>query len=218
MIAVIQNMHLLSDTELRIVLVIVSTNEIMSVLDLQEKTNRGRMVYTALQNLKEQGIISQSHVQIVDSVRKYKWSCVWVKQQQTATKESARASSDAKPKKNSKPVVNPNQSHPAVNVYVDVTHRRPKQFIADVIAQNVASDGEDLNQWKSIVELWILSGWNPNNVDGMLDMYKKRHQPKEQRVKRRVVLTNEPPVKNEAQTSAMLAEYLKENGVFNEEN
>jgi predicted transcriptional regulator len=215
--AIIQNMHLLSDTELRIVLVIVSTNEIMSVLDLQEKTNRGRMVYTALQNLKEQGIISQSHVQIVDSVRKYKWSCVWVKQQ-TAAKESARASSDAKPKKISKPVVNPNQSHPAVIVYVDVTHRRPKQFIADVIAQNVAFEGEDLNQWKSIVELWILSGWNPNNVDGMLDMYKKRHQPKEQRGKRRVVLTNEPPVKNEAQTSAMLEEYLKENGVFNEEN
>ena len=117
-----------------------------------------------------------------------------------------------------KPTANPNQLHAAVKVYTEVTHRRPKQFIADVIAQSVASEGEDLNQWKSIVELWILSGWNPNNVDGMLDMYKKRHQPKESRGKRRVILTNDPPAKTEAETSAMLSEYLKQNGVFNEEN
>ncbi len=217
---IIDNMHLLTDTELRIVLIIGTTSEMLSVQDLQDRTFRGRQVYTALQSLKNRSVISQTNPTIVGSVRKYKWSCIWnLKSEMLVTNPISVTAKPAKVNaKTVKSSPNPNQMHSAVKVYTEVTHRRPKQFIADVIAQSVASEGEDLNQWKSIVELWILSGWNPNNVDGMLDMYKKRHQPKESRGKRRVILTNEPPVKSEAETSAMLAEYLKQNGVFNEEN
>lgn len=219
---VLDNMHLLSDTELRIVLIIASTTEMLSVQDLQDKTYRGRQVYTALQSLKDRNVITQSHPKIVGSVRKYKWSCIWSNVferdfVQVAKKETLEVSAKSR-NKTTRTATNPNQQHAAVKIYTEVTHRRPKQFVADVIASTVASEGEDLNQWKSIVELWILSGWNPNNIDGMLDMYNKRNQPKEVRVKKRVVLRNDPPVKTEAETSAMLTEYLKENGVFNEEN
>ena len=219
---VFDNMHLLSDTELRLVLIIVSTTEMLSVQDLQDKTHRGRQVYTAVQALKDRNVIEQSNPKIVNSVRKYKWSCIWNTVFPSTTVESLKMDImelPIKPKlKTVKSTANPNQLHSAVKVYTEITHRRPKQFIADVIASTVASDGEDLNQWKSIVELWLLSGWNPNNIDGMLDMYKKRNQPKELRVKRKGVLYNGITAKNEAETSAMLTEYLKENGVFNEEN
>jgi hypothetical protein len=219
---ILDNMHLLSDTELRIVLIISSTTEMLSVQDLQDKTHRGRQVYTALQSLKDRDVILQSNPKIVGSVRKYKWSCMW---NNVFDRESVQVTKTEKLEiptksrtKTARGATNPNQQHVAVKIYTEVTHRRPKQFVADVIASAVASEGEDLNQWKSIVELWILSGWNPNNIDGMLDMYNKRNQPKELRVKKRVVLRNDSPQKTEAETSAMLSEYLKENGVFNEEN
>jgi predicted transcriptional regulator len=208
---ILQNMHLLSDTELRIVLVIIHTKNFLSVADLQEQTARGRQVYTALQSLKERKVIVQTSPKIIDGVRKYKWRCVWEEKEVLA-----KPTSVSKVKSKDTKTSNPNQLHPAVLGYVDLTNRRPKQLIADAIANTVASDGDDLDKWKSIVKMWILSGWNPNNIDGMLDMYNKRHQPNDSK-KRRIISIN-PPLKTESEMNTMLDEYLKENGVFNEKD
>lgn len=207
-------MHLLSDTELRIVLVICSTKQVMSVADLQKLTNRGRQVYVAIDSLKQRGIVKQSHVQIIDDVRKYKWTCVWNKHldEPAVTKKEAVNVS----KKSVKSNVNPNQLHPAVVGYVELANRRPKQMIADVIASAVSNEPEEIARWKTIVKTWILSGWNPNNIDGMLDLYNKRQMPSDNRRKR--IITLNPPEKTEADMNAMLNEYLKENGNFHEEN
>ena len=110
---ILQNMHLLSDTELRIVLVIIHTKNLLSVADLQEQTDRGRQVYTALQSLKERKVVVQTSPKIIDGVRKYKWKCVW-EEKEMMTKPASLSKIKSKDTK----TFNPNQLHPAVLGYV----------------------------------------------------------------------------------------------------
>ncbi len=210
---IVQNMHLVSDTELRVILIIANATDVLSVLDLQNMTNRGRHVYTALQSLKERGIVVQSNPQLIDGVRKYQWRCIWV---ETPKNQKQSSSSERKAPVSKKKTSNPNQSNDAVLAYMELTSRRPKQLAADAIAASVSVEETELSRWKSIVKSWILSGWNPNNVDGMIDMYNKRQLPVDNRRKR--VISLNPPEKTESEMNAMLSEYLKDNEVFNEEN
>jgi hypothetical protein len=223
---ILQHLHELSDTELRILLVLWNNHELLSVFDIQSMTSRGRQVYESLRSLVRRGILIQGDLVFVGTIRKWQWKCAWntsVESSVTLPMVIQEVSETPKTKIASKKVVakpkgNPNQFHPAVVAYVEATHRRPKGFVADTIAQQVAPEGVDFESWKTIVQQWVLTGWNPNNVDGMLEMYAKKHTPQTSKQRKRIVLNSVKTEKSAEVVSAEFEEYLRENGVHNEEN
>lgn len=64
--------------------------------------------------------------------------------------------------------------HPAVAAYVQArqahTGKRatPQPGVRDVIAQAVGDDPAHVATWQQAVQRWLLSGYNPENADGML--------------------------------------------------
>ncbi len=61
--------------------------------------------------------------------------------------------------------------HPALAAYRSETHLNvSKTWQAEVI-QKVGGDGGDINRWRGIVRAWVGSGWNKQNVKGMLEAF-----------------------------------------------
>lgn len=229
---IVQYLNELSDTELRVVLVVINIQTPLSVADIQEFAGRGRQVYTAIKALRNRGVIIQRDAFLDGKVTKWTWSCVWdvnvipdnTKSPQddvsvipqplfdvSLESPTVTTEKETKPKKAKTPKGNPNQQHPAVLAYMEVTSRRPKQFVANAIAETVASEGIDLDSWKNIVKTWIMNGWNPTNVDGMLNMYRNRNSAEQQpRSRRRIVLTDEVILPSAESQAAKLEEYLRE--------
>lgn len=235
---VLQRMHELSDTELRIVLVIMHTTELLSVADLQQKTGRGRQVYDAIKTLLAKKIIARANQQIIDTITKWEWECAWkesleqpiliiepiasVMQQideapaivAPVIEELPPQLPDKKPRAKKEVVKNESQHCSAVKIYVDVTHRRPKHFVANTIAAAIVESEETLRSWKETVEQWILSGYNPLNIDGMLDMHKNKGNPQQNRQQRRKIVLNAVPTKSPEEELAKLQAYLLENNAY----
>lgn len=57
--------------------------------------------------------------------------------------------------------------HPAVITYREVAH-----FTAPPAARDDLCKVSDVDHWRDVVKTWIKKGWNPRNIDGMLDVYK----------------------------------------------
>jgi hypothetical protein len=230
---IVQYLNKLSDTELRVILVVMNIQTPLSVADIQEMAGRGRQVYTAIKSLRKREIIAQHDAVLDGKVTKWRWSCIWdfhgssestpVHDANEMTEQPlfdvseeiapvvVSVEKENKVKKVKQPKGNPNQQHPAVLSYMEVTSRRPKQFVANAIADTVASEGSDLDAWKTVVQTWIMNGWNPTNVDGMLNMYRKRNAPDTQtRQRRRIVLTDEVLLPSAESQAAKLEEYLRE--------
>ena len=70
-----------------------------------------------------------------------------------------------------KPTTDPNQTHPASLVYLEVTGYRPERASAARIAQCIPREPQALEVWRTVVETWITSGSRRGNVDGMIDRY-----------------------------------------------
>jgi hypothetical protein len=229
---IVQYLNELSDTELRVVLVVINIQTPLSVADIQELAGRGRQVYTAIKALRNRGVIIQRDAFLDGKVTKWIWSCAWdmnvipdsTKSQQddvsvipqplfdvSLESPTVVTEKETKPKRAKTPKGNPNQQHPAVLAYMEVTSRRPKQFVANAIAETVANEGVDLDSWKNIVKTWIMNGWNPTNVDGMLNMYRNRNSAEQpSRNRRRIVLTDEVILPSAESQAAKLEEYLRE--------
>lgn len=247
---VIERMNELSDTELRVILVIRYATTVLSVSDIQTQTGRGRQVYIAIKELLKRNVIEKTNHTIQDNVHKWTWEFLWDKTAKSAetpiamrhsmleelsvtekssatelptTEESSVVVTD-KPKSKLRTqkstVAQPSaQQHAAVKAYVDVTHRRPKHFVADAIALAVGDDETVISAWKEVVKTWLLSGWNPQNVDGMLDMFKNRNnQTTKQNGTRRRVVIDPKPNKTVSELEQQLADYLKENEAYHEAN
>ena len=234
---VLQRMHELSDTELRIVLVIMHTTELLSVADLQQQTGRGRQVYDAIKTLLARKIVSRDNQQVVDTITKWQWNCAWQSELQQTTafitpaqieevvvevtptanaivEEPLPQIPEKKPRTKKETVKNESQHCTAVKIYVEVTHRRPKHFVANAIAIAIVESEENLRAWKEVVEFWILSGYNPLNIDGMLDMYKNKGNLQQNRQQRRKIVLNTAPIKNPEEEMAKLQAYLLENNAY----
>lgn len=67
---------------------------------------------------------------------------------------------------NKKNVHDPNLEHPAVIAYRDHAHLTPNQDQRSEIVKRV---GERLDSWTAVISEWMLSGYRPQNVAGMLD-------------------------------------------------
>ena len=70
-----------------------------------------------------------------------------------------------------KPTSDPNQTHPASLIYLELTGYRPAKVNAQRIAQTVTRDEPSLDRWRAVLEAWVSRGNRQHNVDGMLDWY-----------------------------------------------
>lgn len=63
---------------------------------------------------------------------------------------------------------------PAVLRYREMAHRFPNKSLYGDIAAVIGEGPEDLNRWGALVKSWIAKGYNPSNIQGMLEAYKSR--------------------------------------------
>jgi hypothetical protein len=66
----------------------------------------------------------------------------------------------------------------AVQVYRQVRRRYPAQELWDTIAQTVGTDEAALGFWRDALKAWVGRGYNPMNVTGPLEWFKRREIPK----------------------------------------
>jgi hypothetical protein len=67
--------------------------------------------------------------------------------------------------------------HPAIRVFRSNAHRYPaKSWFSDV-ARTVGEKPDNLTFWGHVVKAWVGSGYNPTNVRGMLDWFRRGQIP-----------------------------------------
>lgn len=62
----------------------------------------------------------------------------------------------------------------AVEIFREVTARYPAKTLWDGMEQSVT----DLKLWRDVITGYIAMGWNPSNVAGMFEYYKRAEIPK----------------------------------------
>ena len=68
----------------------------------------------------------------------------------------------------------PGSPHPAISLYERVTDRSvPNDSWRQRIQETVGLDPPALQLWESVLDSWVGHGWNPANVDGLLDVFEK---------------------------------------------
>lgn len=198
----------LSDTELRIMIVVLQHVESpMTIHDMQQHTGRSRQVYNAVKSLEQAGRITR-----ILSDRGWIWQTTYqpipvpvAPTPVTAVVEEPKPRRGRKPRAElpAKPI-SP-QQHPAVQAYCDVVKRKPSNVIAEQIIEQVT----DVNKWTTAVKTYVMKGWNPLNIDGMLKLYRGEINP-DATAKKRVLdlsIAHQPP--DEAQRQ--WERYLQEN-------
>lgn len=88
----------------------------------------------------------------------------------------------------------------AVQAYRDVTNRFPNKATWPLIAE-VGELEADLERWKNTIIAWIACSWNPSNVGGMLDYFRKNEMPTTKKNGAYKNGRNQP--KNQAATSGL---------------
>src|SRR5690606_31531486 len=63
------------------------------------------------------------------------------------------------------------QEVPAVQAYRKVMGMWPRREEAEVLAEQVEGPAQ-LEVWRRVLEVWAQRGWNPRNVQGMLERYR----------------------------------------------
>lgn len=170
----------LTDTEIRILLVAYA-NPItsMSIKDIQIRTGRTRQVYEAIKALEQRGLLLRERSQGLELA--WIWKTIYTLpepipvpiEEEVLVVSAAVSALDVAPKtkrraKEPKPAkpASP-QQHPAVLAYTEVTRRKPSNIIADQIVAQVT----DVEKWQAAVKDYVMRGWNPLNVSGMIRLY-----------------------------------------------
>jgi hypothetical protein len=83
--------------------------------------------------------------------------------------QGSKAAAQARPVKQPK--------HPAVEAYRAVTGRYPPKETEPLITEAGIETASELQFWESVIRRFIGCGWNPQNIDGMLDYYQRRELP-----------------------------------------
>lgn len=175
----------LSDTEIRILLVAYANPcTSMSIKDMQTRTGRTRKVYDAIKALEQRGLLLRERSQGLELA--WIWKTAYnlpdplpapieeeVLVASTAVMEldvapKTKRRTNAKSDKPAVPAKPPSpQQHPAVLAYTEVTRRRPSNMIADQIVAQIT----DIEKWQAAVRDYVMRGWNPLNVSGMIRLY-----------------------------------------------
>lgn len=75
-------------------------------------------------------------------------------------------------------VIKPKPKEPAaVSAFREAAGAYPPKTLWDSMAEAVGSTPGDLEFWGAVVRAWIAKGYNPKNVLGMFDFYKRRELP-----------------------------------------
>jgi phage replication O-like protein O len=64
-----------------------------------------------------------------------------------------------------------------VDIYHRLTSLRPAKSQKPKIERLAEKEGADLDFWEKVVDGWMGVGWNPRNIDGMIDCYERREIP-----------------------------------------
>jgi len=89
--------------------------------------------------------------------------------------EGAPAESPKQKRRSSKKKTN--STPPAVLVFRQNASRYPAKSWYDDVDKAVGESEEDLQFWGKVVKAWVGCGWNPTNVQGMLEFYQRREIP-----------------------------------------
>ena len=81
------------------------------------------------------------------------------------------------PPKSPKPKRTSNPPPEAVKVFRANAHRYPAKAWYEDVDQAVGDDQANLDFWGQVVKAWVGLGWNPTNVKGMLEFFKRREIP-----------------------------------------
>ena len=85
--------------------------------------------------------------------------------------EKRREDSADKPRRPAKKPETP----PQIAAYHEVAHRYPNKSLYDDITSAVPES--DIDFYKKVLKAWIGLGWNPSNIAGQLEAYKRREIP-----------------------------------------
>jgi hypothetical protein len=171
----------LTDTELRIILIALSNHgRALSIPDMQVRTGRHRQVYEAVKSLESRGLLTRIKADAHGALS-WLWSTPYHTPAPTVNANETVEEIPIivpvpvveKPKrtrqpKTDKPVVVSPQNHPAVLAYTEVSRRKP----SNVIAEQIINEVTDVEKWAATVKEYVLRGWNPMNISGMLKLYK----------------------------------------------
>jgi len=67
------------------------------------------------------------------------------------------------------------ETPPQIAAYREIAHRYPNKSLYDDITSAVPES--DIDFYKQVVKAWIGLGWNPSNIAGQLEAYKRREIP-----------------------------------------
>jgi hypothetical protein len=67
--------------------------------------------------------------------------------------------------------------HPAIRIFRSNAHRYPSKSWFRDVAETVGEGPDDVVFWGRVVKAWVGSGYNPMNVRGMLDWYRRGEIP-----------------------------------------
>lgn len=62
--------------------------------------------------------------------------------------------------------------HPALLLYREIVHRYVPRVYEQDVALVVGENPPDLARWGAHVKKWVGRGWNPQNIDGMLEAFR----------------------------------------------
>jgi hypothetical protein len=94
----------------------------------------------------------------------------------TDSAEGATAPPDP-PKQKRRTSQRKTKTPPAVQVFRQNAHRFPAKSWYSNVSEAVGEDEVDLEFWGKVVKGWVGCGWNPTNVQGMLEFYQRREIP-----------------------------------------
>jgi len=71
----------------------------------------------------------------------------------------------------------------AVAKFHEVSQKYPNKALYSLIAETVGEKAEDIQFWGEVVLAYIGMGWNPVNITGMLEFYRKRVLPSKEPIR-----------------------------------
>jgi hypothetical protein len=72
----------------------------------------------------------------------------------------------------------PPSEYPSAQVFREITHRWPAKSLQPELHAAIGSEPEAVELWRKVVRAWIGLGWNPMNLDGMLECFKRGEVPR----------------------------------------
>ena len=92
--------------------------------------------------------------------------------------ENKGMGADAPPPPVSQKVPSPKEPNPpSVEAFREAAGHYPTKALWQSMGEAIGSDPVNIDFWKQVVTGWIAKGWNPRNLSGMFDFYKRRELP-----------------------------------------